>query len=588
MRFVRRSIVGKLVVCTVLVTAAATAGLWYLLRSIHDDVAALATSASDVHRNALQGADQQATGLVLQARRSSGLVDGVRELQVHFQLQVLAFKNLILRGERPDQKELFIQSFEQQRKEVDAALTDLHQQIGQDAAAGPRLQRFAEAHAKLTASYRNAWAMIDLAESWTEGMHRADDYMVGRDAEPILLLDDLTKTLLGSADGWLAEVQQTGEAAMLATRQAGEAAMATAITQADARNRRIGVYSLAGLVVGSAALLILASRRLRPVREAAVALDRLASGDLKARLAVRSVDEFGRLAQSYNRSVEALATTLGSTRVDWNSFASTRREAAVRLGADLVRTTSELAQAGGSGAESAAAVDERARRLAGRVREIGQELDHTAAGVEELTASLAAVAANAQQADSAVLKTRDLAETAGRSLAEFQAAAIRVGEVVSLIGKIAQQVNLLALNATIESARAGEHGLGFTVVAHEVKALARRTAESTSDIASRVAVMQGLADRTAHEVRSIQELMREATTVVREVSSAVEQQATTTRDMAQTISRAASDGRDLQGVADDLAGIANRSTAAAEVTREAATVLERLTTDLRSALGAAA
>jgi len=74
--------------------------------------------------------------------------------------------------------------------------------------------------------------------------------------------------------------------------------------------------------------------------------------------------------------------------------------------------------------------------------------------------------------------------------------------------------------------------------------------------------------------------------VVREVSSAVEQQAATTRDMALTISRAAGESHDLQDVADDLAGIANRSAAAAEVTRGAATVLERLTTDLGTALGA--
>ncbi len=274
--------------------------------------------------------------------------------------------------------------------------------------------------------------------------------------------------------------------------------------------------------------------------------------------------------------------------MDWTSFAAGRRDAAVRLGADLTRTTADLAQAGGSGAESATAVDARARQVATQVGEIGAELQRTAAGVEELTASLAAVAANAQQADAAVVRTNGLAETAGHSLDEFNAAALRVGEVVQLIGRIAQQVNLLALNATIESARAGEHGRGFTVVASEVKALARRTAEATADIVARIETMHAVGTRTAVEIGTIRELMQTASRTVREVSAAVEQQAATTKEVSLALSRAAGESRDPQGVADDLASIATRSAGAAETTRQAAADLERLAGGPRLALGPAA
>ena len=89
MFFMSRSVLGKLVVFTVLATGAVMAGLWFTLRFSHDDVTALSKSAAEVHRQTLQSADQQAAGLVQQARQSSGLVDGVRELQVNFQLQVL-------------------------------------------------------------------------------------------------------------------------------------------------------------------------------------------------------------------------------------------------------------------------------------------------------------------------------------------------------------------------------------------------------------------------------------------------------------------------------------------------------------------
>ena len=583
-----KHLLAKLILLALLVAAAGGAGLWLLNRAVHQHELALATTASEIHGQAVTTAAEQAASLVGQAQRSAALVNAVRELQLHFQQQVQAFKNILLRGERPDQRELFTKEFERQQAAVGASITALLAQVGQDTVATDRLTKFATAHSKLSASYRNAWGMFDLAETWAEGQHRADDYMVGRDAEPIRLLDELSLGLLKAADVHLMQEQSSGAAELAAAKTTGESDLLQAITEANARNRTNGLIALGGLVLGILVLLLIAWRRLRPVREAATALDRLAAGELATRLKVTSSDELGRLAGSFNASLEAIASTLGTQRVDWTSFAAGRRGAAVRLGADLSRTTTELAQAGGSGAESASAVDAHARQVAKQVGVIGADLQRTAAGVEELTASLAEVATSAQQADAAVVKTNQLATTAGSSLGEFNAAAARVGEVVQLIGKIAQQVNLLALNATIESARAGEHGRGFTVVANEVKELARRTAEATAEIATRIEAMRGVGEQTAEQIRTIQELMQTATATVRGVSTAVEQQASTTKDISHALSRAAGESRELQGVADELAQTSTRSAEAAGITRQAATRLEQLADGLRTALGAAA
>lgn len=583
-----RHLIVKLIALAVPITAAAGVGLWLLNRSIHQDEVTLAGSASAIHRNSVETAATQAASLIEQAKRSSALVKCVGGLQLDFQRQVLAFKNLILRGERPDQRDMYIREFERQQSSVTSTVTALLEQVRQDRAASGLLRDFSAAHAKLTGSYRNAWTMIDLAETWAEGQHRADDYMVGRDAEPIRLLDELSRGLLAAADGQLTAEQHAGNAALTAAKEAGEMELHGAITMADERNQRIMMIALTVLACGATILLVVAWRRLRPIREAATALDRLAAGDLQARLVVSSDDELGRLASSFNRSLEAIASTIGAKQVDWTSFAASRREAAMHLGADLSRTTANLAQAGSSGAEAAAAVDARARQLATQVAEISSELQRSATGVEELTASLGAVATSAQQADATVVRTNALAETAGRTLDEFNNAAVRVGEVVQLVGKIAQQINLLALNATIESARAGEHGRGFTVVASEVKAMARRTAEATADIVARIEAMRLVGERTATEIHTIQGLMRDATATVREVSSAVEQQVATTRDMSLALSRATSEGREMRGVSDELVAISARSATTAESTRQAAAGLEKLTAGLRSTLGMAA
>lgn len=580
------SLTSKLVILSISATLSAVAGLMWMNRAVHRDEMGLAEVAGGMHLRAMDAAEGQAAALVAEAKRSAALVDGVRRLQMHFQRQVLAFKHVLLRGERPDQHSRFTGEFESERQSVEGEIRALRGMAAGDADATVRLDAFAAAHAQLTASYRNAWAMIELAETWGDGQHRADDYMVGRDVEPLKLLDALTATLLARAEAALVGSQRAGAQALHAVREAGAAEMEGAISAADERNRRVGLLAIAVLLTGSAVLVLLVWRKLRPIRTAAAAMDRLAAGDLSVRLTARGGDEIARLASAYNRSMDALHTTLGSDRVDWQHFAVGRREAAGRLGSDLGRTTAALVGAGRTGAAVAQEIDAGAQRLAGRIEDMGGELQRGAAGVEELTASLAEVAANAKRADDAVARTNALAGTAATSLAEFDAASQRVAEAVELIGRIAKQVNLLALNATIESARAGEHGRGFTVVAGEVKALARRTGEAAGDIAQRIAAMRSASERTASEVAAIRDLMREAAALVREVGQAVEQQAATTREMSSAIGKAAGDGRELGEVAAALAGIAQRGSTTADTTRTAAAELERLAADLRSVIGA--
>jgi aerotaxis receptor len=123
-----------------------------------------------------------------------------------------------------------------------------------------------------------------------------------------------------------------------------------------------------------------------------------------------------------------------------------------------------------------------------------------------------------------------------------------IAEAAGLIDQIAQQTNLLALNAAIEAARAGEHGRGFSVVAEEVRHLARRTQDSTRDIHD---VITGLSERTEQAVQ-VAGRGREAATA--------------------GVDRVQESEQMLNGIAEAVASIGEMATSMAAAVEEQATV----------------
>jgi methyl-accepting chemotaxis protein len=159
---------------------------------------------------------------------------------------------------------------------------------------------------------------------------------------------------------------------------------------------------------------------------------------------------------------------------------------------------------------------------------------------EQLLISIEEISKQVVQSTTVVQKAVTEAVGTNAGMARLSAAARRVGDVVSLISRIAAQTNLLALNATIEAARAGEAGRGFAVVAQEVKTLATQTAKATQDISGQIADMQAATETSVQAIDLIARKISEVEHISMIIASAVQEQGASTQEITRNVRSAAS------------------------------------------------
>jgi methyl-accepting chemotaxis protein len=232
----------------------------------------------------------------------------------------------------------------------------------------------------------------------------------------------------------------------------------------------------------------------RPIASALKAAEEVAEGDLTRTIQVDGTDEAGRLLSAMLKMQSRLRDT-------------------------LQRISGSATQLASAAEELNAVTDESARGLSQQ----NNEIEQAATAVNEMTSAVEEVARNAVSTSEAS-KNATTSASDGRDLVQETVSAIErmsgdvqstatlignladesrdIGKVLDVIRGLADQTNLLALNAAIEAARAGEAGRGFAVVADEVRALAHRTQQSTSEIERMIGSIQGGTEQAVSSMRN--------------------------------------------------------------------------------------
>ena len=218
------------------------------------------------------------------------------------------------------------------------------------------------------------------------------------------------------------------------------------------------------------------------VQEVNSVAQRIAEGDLTARIRCQSKDELASISLALNRVVESFNGLTGQivlTSHQLGESTDALTAVAEQTNHDIQEQWSQVDQVAAAVNEMAATVQDVARNATETAGATGQVQSQTESGkqvVAETVSAIRALANDVQNTSNVIHKLEKDSEN--------------IGAVLDVIRGIAEQTNLLALNAAIEAARAGEQGRGFAVVADEVRTLAGRTQQSTEEIQQMIQTLQ--------------------------------------------------------------------------------------------------
>ena len=224
--------------------------------------------------------------------------------------------------------------------------------------------------------------------------------------------------------------------------------------------------------------------------------------------------------------------------------------------------------------------------------EQASSLEETSSSLEEMSSMTKRNSENARKANELAKEARSAAD---KGVGDMQTMAIAmdaikvssddIAKIIKTIDEIAFQTNILALNAAVEAARAGEAGMGFAVVAEEVRNLAQRCAQAAKETSGKI---EGAIVKTGQGVEissKVATALNEIVTKVRQVDELVTEVAGASREQTDGIAQINVAVGQMDKVTQSNAATAEESAAAAEELNSQAEVMKQSVAELLKLVG---
>ncbi|MBD9578442.1 methyl-accepting chemotaxis protein [Pseudomonas sp. BGr12] len=380
---------------------------------------------------------------------------------------------------------------------------------------------------------------------------------------------------------------QMNDRAALVMQQVDDAyAAQRAAMQSQLRTNTLQIVASAALalLVGALASLLITWMIVRPLRQVIGMARRIAEGDLSVSIEVRRKDEVGQLmgavgsmADSLRGIVSRLSDGVGQITASAQALSSVTERTQHGVNSQKAETD-----------QVATAMNQ----MAATVHDVARNAEEAASSAEQADGKVASGQDVVRQTLGRIEQLADAVRAATQSIEQLGRESQSIGSVLDVIKNVAEQTNLLALNAAIEAARAGEQGRGFAVVADEVRALARRTQQSTAEIETLIAALQSGANT------SVQRMQRSHALVEMTVGDAVQTEAAlgtiasavaVIHQMNQQIAAASEQqsavAEEISRSVSSIRGIADESAQAMESTASSSVELAQLSRELQGLVG---
>lgn len=378
-------------------------------------------------------------------------------------------------------------------------------------------------------------------------------------------------------------------------------------------NFRASMYLYSGIAIalGLFFAFLIAYTVYKPLGRLNVAVERVSEGDLSYKIPHNAKDEPGQLADNVNVMIDKISGLVSKTK----SLAANVGESSEQLAQRFSESTSLMEKMTLKAMEMRENANEQAK-LSEQSRhgmsEMSQAIKQVAGSAEEVLNSAMTATSKAREGENQIERAIEQMNVISRTVASSSklveglgAKSTAIGQIVDLIGGIANQTNLLALNAAIEAAHAGEQGKGFAVVAEEVRKLAEESGEAAQRIADLIKEIQVEADHSikamqdgtrevnhgaevvsnaGHAFRKIIEAVSLVSEQIQQMTAASEEMAASMESAVQSIQQATSKAEDNSKAAAMVSKIAQEQMAGIEEVSASVDYLNQIVAELEEAM----